>query len=199
MVPSNGYGLNTTIIYEDNDFLSGFGVDEEYGTFGANLSPNNTFRIKFDAYYNVSFNSISLSSKLKYKAITNTDIDDFFYIFGGGGPGLKGYTYYEDSLSGTNIIIFENYLRSFLFKEKSIQLFHLQVQAASLGLVHQFGADIERLVDRELLGSIGVEFQALGYSFFSYPTAVRYEYFIPYREETSLNSGKHYMSILFDF
>ena len=50
MVPTNGYGGHSVISYEDNDFLNGFGVDEEYGTFGANLEPNNTFRFNLKAW-----------------------------------------------------------------------------------------------------------------------------------------------------
>ena len=51
----------------------------------------------------------------------------------------------------------------------------------------------------DFLGSIGIEFRALSYSFFSYPTALQYEYYIPYMEQDSIDNGKHYLSILFDF
>ena len=199
MVPSNGYGMNTIVSYENNKFLSGFGVDEEYGTFGANLSPHNTFRINSEAYYNFSFGSIAFNSLIKYKSISNKDVDDFFYIFGGGNPGLKGYTYYDEELSVTDFLVVENFIRTFVFKEKSFQLSHIQLQAISIGIAHQFGVDYSMLTSGDFLGSIGIEFRALSYSFFSYPTALQYEYYIPYMEQDSIDNGKHYLSILFDF
>ena len=44
MLPSNGYNIDLKISYELNDFLDGFGINEDYGTFGSILSSNNTFR-----------------------------------------------------------------------------------------------------------------------------------------------------------
>ena len=199
MVPTNGYGGHSVISYEDNDFLNGFGVDEEYGTFGANLEPNNTFRIDANLFYNFSLLGLAFNSTFKYNSISNKNIDDFFNVFGGGATGLKGYTYYEEELSGTDFLLLENYVRAFVFKEKSFQVFNTQVQALSLGLCHQFGTDYDRLKVGEFMSSVGVEYRILAYSFFSYPTAVQYEYFIPYLEDQPLKNGKHYFNILFDF
>ena len=46
--------------------------------------------------------------------------------------------------------------------------------------------------------SLGVEIKLLGYSFYSYPTALTYEYHIPLSDPWE-SKGKQYLKILFDF
>ena len=46
MLPLNGYDINLKLSYELNDFLDGFGIYEDSGTFGSILSENNTFRLE---------------------------------------------------------------------------------------------------------------------------------------------------------
>ena len=46
--------------------------------------------------------------------------------------------------------------------------------------------------------SIGLEFRVLGFSFYSYPTSLSYEYHIPLNESIT-NKGRQYLKILFEF
>ena len=46
--------------------------------------------------------------------------------------------------------------------------------------------------------SIGVELKILGFSFYSYPTALNYEYHIPVSDPWN-TIGRQYLRILFDF
>ena len=46
--------------------------------------------------------------------------------------------------------------------------------------------------------SIGLELKLLGFSFYSYPTAVTYEYYFPVSDPWN-TIGKQYLRILFDF
>ena len=46
--------------------------------------------------------------------------------------------------------------------------------------------------------SIGLEFKLLGFSFYSYPTALTYEYHIPINDPWN-NNGQQYLRLLFDF
>ena len=46
--------------------------------------------------------------------------------------------------------------------------------------------------------SLGVEIKLLGYSFYSYPTALTYEYHFPLSDPWE-SKGKQYLKILFDF
>ena len=46
--------------------------------------------------------------------------------------------------------------------------------------------------------SIGFEFKLLGFSFYSYPTALSYEYHIPLHDPIN-TKGRQYIKLLFDF
>ena len=46
--------------------------------------------------------------------------------------------------------------------------------------------------------SVGLELKLLGFSFYSYPTALTYEYYIPVSDPWN-SLGKQYLRILFDF
>ena len=50
---------------------------------------------------------------------------------------------------------------------------------------------------QEYLLSHGLELRLSGFSFFAYPTAIKYEYHIPGNFEND-SKGKHYLNILFD-
>ena len=45
--------------------------------------------------------------------------------------------------------------------------------------------------------STGLEFRLHGFSFYSYPSAIAYEYHIPFSDLDE--KGKHYFSLLFDY
>ena len=46
--------------------------------------------------------------------------------------------------------------------------------------------------------SIGIELKLYGFSFYSYPTAITYEYHIPILDPWN-NRGQQYLKVLFDF
>ena len=46
--------------------------------------------------------------------------------------------------------------------------------------------------------SLGLELRILGFSFYSYPTALTYEYHIPLNESIT-NKGRQYLKLLFEF
>ena len=198
MLPLNGYDINLKLSYELNDFLNGFGIYEDSGTFGSILSENNTFRIEvdFNKHWTLAeTQKITLSSNTSLGYLSDTDIDDFFYFFGGGMPGLKGYTYYDEQLKGTNKIIQSLYFRGPLFTEKTIPLFSSFFQHMTYGLVLQAGKFESNFNDNEIFISKGLEIRLYGYNFYSYPLAINYEYHLP----DSDKEGKHYFKLLFDF
>ena len=64
----------------------------------------------------------------------------------------------------------------------------------------QVWTDISDLKERyeSYIHSIGLEIKLLGFSFYSYPTAVTYEYYFPVSDPWN-TIGKQYLRILFDF
>ena len=129
-----------------------------------------------------------------FKYISNKEIDDFFYFFGGGLTGLKGYTFYDSRLTNSNSIIISNYFRIPLFLEKNYKFLHMYFQNFTFGLVSQKGRFFYDKWNE--YNSNGFEFRLKGYSFFAYPFAINYEL---YWAEGLNTSPKHYFKLLFDF
>ena len=48
MLPTGGFSIDGIFSKEWNNFISGFGINEEYSTFGSVLSPHNTLRFLLD-------------------------------------------------------------------------------------------------------------------------------------------------------
>ena len=178
-----------------NNFLDGFGINEDYGTFGSILSPNNTYRVLFDLDKNWSVSSLSFTSNTSIGFISNQNIDDFFYFFGGGMPGLKAYTYYDERLKGTRKIIQTFYIRNPLFKERNFKILSTYIQHMSFGFILQIGNVFNDDDYENFKFSRGLELRLYGYNFYSYPTAINYEYHI---SDDNID-GKHYFKLLFDF
>ena len=202
ILPSNGYDVRLKLSYEFNDFLNGFGIYEDSGTFGSILSANNTLRFELDFNKAWSLNKdkaqkISIVSNTSIAYISKDSIDDFFYFFGGGMPGLKGYSYYDDSLKGSNKILESIYIRTPIFKQKSVRFLSSYFQHMTFGIVLQAGniyvGDSLKLDDFKT--SKGIEIRFFGYNVYSYPLAITYEHHIA----EDMDDGKHYFKILFDF
>ena len=52
--------------------------------------------------------NITLSYNLQYNTLLNKEVDEFFYFFGGGLPGIKGFTFFDPILQGTDLVILSN-------------------------------------------------------------------------------------------
>jgi len=290
MIPKSGFKINTSIAYENNSLFEKFKVNEDYGGFIEDLTAHNTWRYKLDIsnYWEIKLfkrNQVVLASNFKYFHLSNNDADDFLYFFGGGLPGMKGYTFYEPVLQGPRQFILSHTLTAPVFTEKSIKIGHFYLNSFSLGLTYQVGKsfngkimvnnmgyDIDEIEENGLLlafqgtpisgtdyssvqdyldlntsidgldknnviieelepylypdiyaefddndfkkenrsiknlkqrynalkYSIGIEMKLLGFSFYSYPTALTYEYYFPVSDPWN-TLGKQYLRILFDF
>jgi hypothetical protein len=205
MLPENGFVMNANLSYEWNSFMDGFGVNEEYSTFGANFSPHNTYRFTFDTEHHFTLNKSkrwvsSLGTQIGW--LSNNKVDDFFNFFSGGLPGLKGYTFYNEYLTGTQQIILTSETRMPIFLEKNYTFAHLNIQNMSLGMIAQSGGSFDNHIsdfieEKKYKYSVGLELRLNGFSFYAYPTALEYEYHQAVNETEE--SGKHYVSLLFGF
>ena len=201
---------------------------------------------------------------------------------------MKGYTYFEPTLQGTDSFMITNSITAPVFKEKNFKLGWMYFNSLSFSFMHQFGRayngkikvysgkfigsqlnedlinslqlsynwdgldvndnipdnleeyiypdiyhnyDVVNQLDDECIlcwsrnlhqqeeegcllsrllqlnlkkryeavkHSIGMEIKLLGFSFYSYPTALTYEYHIPIKDPWN-NKGQQYLKILFDF
>lgn len=200
MLPSNGYIFDITIGYEWNDFMEGIALNEDYGTYGSVLKPNNTSRLdlNYKLFNFINKYNVSLENSFRFAYIGNDEADDFFYFFGGGMPGLKGYTFYEESLTGRGLITSSFYARK-LIMNKSFFKFQdfIALNKLSFGFAAQYG---EAIPINSPKFSAGLELRAKGFLFYGYPAAVTLEYHFPiFDDEIDSSNGKTYMKLLFDF
>tara|TARA_B100000809_G_C14890272_1_gene442412 strand:- start:77 stop:763 length:687 start_codon:yes stop_codon:yes gene_type:complete len=84
-------------------------------------------------------NFISIQNNIIYNRLSNHNADDFVYFFGGGLPGLKGYSFYEPTLQGPELFIFNSEVRMQLFSQKADGISIFSLSGASFGFIHQFG------------------------------------------------------------
>ena len=147
---------------------------------------------------------IENSSKIHF--ISNDKIDDFFYFYGGGMPGIKGYTFYDPSLTGSGIFINSTYLRKLLIDSRyfSFKDF-IGLNKLALGTVYQFGnsynessTNLNIDLNKNIKHSLGLELRAKGFVFYGYPVALTLEYHLPLLDKYE-KKGKTYFKLLFDF
>ena len=205
MLPGNGWHINGKLSYEWNKFMDGFAVSEEYSTIGAIFAPHNTARLTASAERHFTLNKekkIVASISGTGGTISNPEVDDFFHFFGGGLPGIKGYTFYEEELTGPHYFVGTAALRLPLFLEKNFTWAQFNMQNLSIGGIFQFGSAIQNsfteiIEDDHYKLSAGLECRLHGFSFYSYPSAIAYEYHQPLSDLDE--KGKHYFTLLFDY
>ena len=86
-------------------------------------------------------------------------------------PGIKGYTFYEESLTGPHYFVGTAALRLPLFLEKNFTWAQFNMQNLSLGGIFQFGSAIQNsfteiIEDDHYKLSGGLECRLHGFSFF---------------------------------
>tara|TARA_Y100001970_G_scaffold281422_1_gene392157 strand:- start:11061 stop:14360 length:3300 start_codon:yes stop_codon:yes gene_type:complete len=271
MLPSKGFKINSMLSYEKNNIFEKFRVNEDFGSFLPYLASHDTWRLILDVnkYWRININSkedfISIKNNIVYSYLSNDEVNDFVYFFGGGFTGLKGYTYYEPTLQGPELFMLNNEMHMKLFSEKTYGPDLFSLSAASIGIITQFGkANNSRIISQEwsytnitesqlsewfdtddinnlefdaldkdnnipeeyendiivnvygdnpdneetmknlknrynrFKQTFGISFKVFGFSFYSYPTAISYEWHVPYKDNMN-NQGRHYLKILFDF
>jgi len=147
MIPRNGFVVKSSLAYEKNNIFEEFRVNENLGSISEYLASHNSFRYQFDfskhwTLFKLSDKNnyyVSMTNNLKFMGLSNKNVDDFLYFFGGGLTGLKGFTYYEPSLQGTKLFTFTNSISFPLFIEKAHKSMFIYLNSLSLGLVHQMG------------------------------------------------------------
>ena len=201
MIPQNGYEIKADLSVERNQFDPSFEVSEDYGTLSLVFSNHDTYRFNASLKNNTSIiksRRIALNQKFDLGYVSNKNIDDFFYYFGGGLTGLRGYTFYDRKISGTELYLFTNTIRIPIFLEKSYAFLNLIIQNASINYILQSG--IAQKCSQGECGAFyhsnGIEFRLNGSSFYSFPFALSYEVHRPFVND---GSNKHYVKFLFEF
>ncbi len=207
--PSGGYSLNADVRAENNNFIEGLNLSDA-GTLVPEFSNYNYIRTTFRGSVHIELPKTrrwTVSTSAQFGWLSDAKIDSFFYFYGGGMPGLKGYPYY--SFGGTNKLGLEGILRIPLFREKHIPLGWFILQNSALGFVYQMGDAWDRSVSkRNIKRSMGLQLRLNGFSFYNYPTAISFELFrgldiftVSIQEKNLTYGGENrlYFTLLFNF
>ena len=201
MFPTKGLELHMELQLERNKLAEDFTINKKYSTVETVYDNNHTGRLtinlkKFVSLHRETRLSAAYEGKLGF--LSNTEIDTFFYFFGGGLPGLRGYTYYDSTVQGTNLLIQSLTFRLPVFLEQNIPILHLILQNASIGIMVQNGDGFNgSWLDHRYKTSYGIEFRLNGYSLYAFPFALSLEAHRP--ADGSLKGNRYYFSLLFDF
>ena len=201
MFPSRGYEWQAEVRAERNGLIGGFGISEDYGTLVPEFVEHNTYRLTLNFKRYAALNRryrVTAAYDLRLGWLSNQNVDDFFAFFGGGSPGLRGYTFYDSTAQGSNLMIHTLAIRAPLVLERNISLAQLIVQNVSLGLVVQAGDAFQGSWLRHIYKtSAGVELRVNGSNFYVFPFALSYEVHRPLGHD--FRSYRHYLTLLFDF
>ncbi len=225
----NPSGYKTKVAVRDNhhNFVAGYGYDEDTERWG---NQYDLFRyMKFNAagFYGYRLpipGQIVLSNTTEINLIDNNAIDDFFYEFAGGLPGLKGYPFY--SLKGSRRFVSTSTLRLPIFRDNYSRLAQLTVRDLYLGLHAQVGAawsadpkqvsltdfSAWMMHEREqiaLVRDVGVDLRLALNSYYAFPTAIEFgayygldEVNVTTNNDQDLTYGgewRYYWKVLFGF
>ncbi|UCD38667.1 MAG: hypothetical protein JSW54_04095, partial [Fidelibacterota bacterium] len=201
MFPTKGFEVEVELRGEKNELAEDFTISRKYSTAVTIYDPNHTLRLTANLR---SFLPINRERRITaaYDAtlgwLSNANVDTFFYFFGGGPPGLRGYTYYDSTVQGTNLMIHTLTLRVPVFLEQNIPFLHLILQNAALGFIAQFGDGFNgSWLKHRYKTSVGMEMRLNGFNFYVFPFALKFEAHRPV--QTDIKGNRYYVSLLFDF
>ncbi len=206
--PSSGMRLVAEIAREHNDFIDSFKVDA--GMIDEVYTPYNYNRLRFmgEKYWCSPLapgHAVNLGINAEF--IDRNDVDDFFYLYAGGMPGMKGYSFY--SLGGTRKFIGTLTYRFPLFSKINRRLLQAYFHDVYLGMFFDYGnAWVGDPDFSDWKKDLGISLRAKITSFFAYPTAVSLEAAYG-MDEFEVSQGefqgvygkewRYYLTVLFSF
>jgi hypothetical protein len=223
--PLVGFDYDLRLGYDFNRFITGFGINSDFGTLQEKYKKDNTIRAELSAGFYLPdpiLRKSALSFTLNAGWLENSAVDSFFHFFGGGMPGLKGYPYY--AIEGTNKAVFTSTYRFPLIAKMNLTLEPFTLDRVYFAVFHQIGDawrgsfwnenwyqkdQFAEALQAGVLGAnwkqdIGAQLRIGGWSYYAYPLAMTLEAvygldeFLVYDKNMG-GSWRFYWSILFEF
>jgi len=162
------------VIFEYHREYNRFIRDFEYGAVITEIFDHydyNRIMLKWKEYFNTPVGVLSFYLNTGY---IDRPVDDFFYIFAGGLPGLKAYNYY--SIGGTKMLINTATHRFPLVRDINAALGPWYFDRLFGAVSFQYGnAWTEEKIDfNEFKKIIDLELRLDMFSFYAYPTKVAF-------------------------
>lgn len=205
--PTNYLSTSLHYSYERNEFINDFTIGSS-GVLQEVYEPNYYHKIEgeIDGAWTLPFwQKSNLSFDMQGGWISDNSVDDFFYLFGGGLPGLKGYPFY--SIEGTHLGIGSLQWNIPLLTGVNYRLVQFNFQDIYLSPYLQYG-DAWSGGPGEFrgYGNTGAQLRIGGFSFYSYPTAITVDaaygwdqFTLPDTPGTYGQEWRFYFTLLFEF
>lgn len=205
--PSAGRDLSIRVSREHNKFIEDFTFDERIGAFQEVYKPYNynSVYVNWKEYYplpiGVKRNTLSLNVQA---AVIDRSVDSFFYFFGGGLPGIKGYSYY--SIEGRKMLINSLTYRAPIFMNIDKRIGPWNFDKLYGGVTYFWGNawSEDDIPWDKFKRSIDFQLRLDAFSFYSFPTRIAFDaaYGLDGFENLGGRQGKEwrfYLQILFDY
>lgn len=206
--PDNGRRFVMEIARENNAFIDSFRVDaglleEVYTDYSYNR-----FSIQWEEYKKsplAKHHSINL--RFNAAGLDRDNLDDFFYLYAGGLPGMKGYSYY--SLGGTKKMVGTLSYRFPLVRNFHRRYAQAYIHSVYMGMFFDYGNAWAGDLDfGDFKKDAGINLRADLTSFYNFPTAVSLEaaygldkFTVEQPDFTRVygHEWRYYLTILFGF
>jgi hypothetical protein len=206
--PSAGYYGFLRCTRANQKFFTGFRIDADKYFLVEVYEPYNydLFEGGFEKYFSLPYGSHALALRLQGGWIDKT-VDPFFYLFAGGLPGMRGYSYY--SLGGERVAVSTATYRFPIIKRAGWNLYPLSVNRVYGNIFCDVGdAWVGDFEGSRLKKDVGAGLRIQMHSFYSYPTALSvdvaygFDRFTNREEDWEATYGRewrYYVTVLFDF
>ncbi|MCF7824394.1 MAG: hypothetical protein K9N35_09525 [Candidatus Marinimicrobia bacterium] len=188
----SGYKAGFSLRTNKHNFIAGYGYDESTDRWGNSYTPYHYLKFNASGFYGYQLpipGQIVISNQTELNLIDNNGIDDFFFEFAGGMPGLRGYPFY--SLKGTRRFVSTSTMRFPIFRDNYSRFAHLTIRDLYLGLHGQIGTawtaepsmvtpdDLAAWMKHEqgqidFVRDVGVDLRLALNSYYAFPTAVEF-------------------------
>jgi len=183
-------GRTITLGYdrEFNKFLFDFASDRAISIENFNNFNYNKFTLNLKEFRSLPIKDHSLNIEIQAGLIDTKDDsveveldgkitnafknDSFFYFFGGGILGNRGYPYF--SIEGRKMLLGRFTYRFPLFRHLGLRLMHMYFDKVFLGVFYDYGNAFNenKLKLSNFKSSVGFELRVDSYSFYSFPTRI---------------------------
>ncbi len=204
--PSGGRKVSLKYDLQRNDFFEDFSYDEEAGSINEVYKTYfyNQFYLNWSEYLEIPVgvkrNALSLQGQFGY---IDREVDDFFYFYAGGLPGLRGYSYY--SVEGLKMAIFRATYRTPLIRNTGLKIGPWYFDKLYGSVTYEWGnawsggVDIDKFRKDVVLG-----LRCDMFSWYLYPTRVEFNAAygldkFQYKGGTIGNEWRYYIQVLFDY
>lgn len=173
--PRAGRRISLVYRYNWNKFIDGFEINSQYGTLQEVYTPYNYQQIEADVrqYFSLPARS-GLMIRLKGGYI-DKKVDSFFYFFGGGLDGIRGYPYY--AIEGQKLLQGTVAYRIPISRNLNFSFAHLYFDKLYFGIFADYGNAFngDRIELSDFKRAVGTQVRLEMYSFYGFPTKVFFD------------------------